>query len=66
MYGLFWIDEKQNISQLKKMKDIIVSKSKEIKSQISGGKLTGKYIKNMPYSSHFHVLQDMDKYLMSL
>lgn len=66
MYGLLSMDEKQNISQLKKMKDIIVSKSKEIKSQISGGKLTGKYIKNMPYSSHFHVLQDMDKYLMSL
>ncbi len=65
-YGLLSIDEKRNFSELKKMRDDIVSRSKEIKTQISSGKLSGKYIKNMPYSSHFHVLQEMDKYLMSL
>ena len=41
-------------------------KSKEIETQINRGELTGKYLKNMPYSSHFHIMQDMEKYLISL
>lgn len=65
-YCLLSIDEKRNISDLKKMRDAIVSKAKDIKTQITSESLSGKYLKNMPYSSHFHVLQDMDKYLTSL
>jgi hypothetical protein len=65
-YGLFSIDEKRNIADLKKMRDAIVKKAQNIKTQITSGALSGKYLKNMPYSSHFHVLQDMDKYLTSL
>lgn len=65
-YCLLSLDEKRNISELKKMRDAVVAKSKDIKTAISNGTLTGKYIKNLPYSSHFHVLQDTDKYLVSL
>ena len=65
-YCLLSIDEKREISDLKKMRDAIVTKAKDIKTQITREGLSGKYIKNMPYSSHFHVLQDMDKYLDSL
>ena len=65
-YGLLSMDEKRNIFELKKIRDVLVSRSKEIKSQIISGKLSGKYIKSMPYSSHFHVFQGIDKYLVSL
>ena len=65
-YCLLSIDEKRNISDLKKMRDAIVMKAKDIKTQITRENLSGKYIKNMPFSSHFHVMQDMDKYLTSL
>lgn len=66
-YCLLTIEEKRNISQLKKIRDAIVNTSKDIKSQILKGELTGKlYDKARPYSSHFHVLQESDKYLESL
>lgn len=52
---------------VKKIRDAIVSNSKIIKSQILRGELSGKiYDKAKPYSSHFHVLQEADKYLESL
>lgn len=65
-YCLLPLEEKRDIAQLKKMRDAVVLKSKEIKTQINRGELTGKYLKNMPYSSHFHIMQDMEKYLISL
>jgi len=66
-YCLLSIDERRNIEQLKKVRDAIVQKSKDIKSQISKGELSGKlYMKSTPYTSHFHILQDSDKYLDSL
>lgn len=66
-YCLLSIDEKRNIEQLKKVRDAVVQKAKDIKSQISKGELGGKlYMKSTPYSSHFHILQDSDKYLDSL
>lgn len=65
-YCLLSIDEKRNIYDLIKIRDAIVKKAKNIKTQITSETLSGKYIKNMPYSSHFHVLHDMDKYLTSL
>ncbi|WP_099467242.1 MarR family transcriptional regulator [Konateibacter massiliensis] len=66
-YCLMSIDEKRDIEQLKKIRDAIVSKAKDIKSQIVKGELEGKlYLKNLPYSSHFHILQETDKYLDSL
>lgn len=65
-YCLLSIDEKRDIADLKKLRDAIVGKAKEIKTQISRESLSGKYLKNMPYSSHFHVIQEMDKYLTSL
>jgi len=66
-YCLLSIDEKRDIEQLKKIREAIVQRAKEIKSQISKGELTGKsYIRTSPYSSHFHILQSSDKYLDSL
>lgn len=65
-YCLLPLEEKRDIAQLKKMRDAVVLRSKEIKTQINRGELTGKYLKNMPYSSHFHIMQDMEKYLISL
>ena len=66
-YCLLSLDEKRDIVQLKKIKDAIVTRSKEIKSQIMKGDLTGKiYLKSSPYSSHFHIIQTSDKYLDSL
>ena len=66
-YCLLTMEEKRSIGQLKKIRDAIVSNSKIIKSQILRGELSGKiYDKSKPYSSHFHVLQEADKYLESL
>ena len=66
-YCLLSMDEKRDIDQLKKIREAVVQKAKEIKSQISKGELGGKrYTKSTPYSSHFHVLQSSDKYLDSL
>lgn len=66
-YCLLSIEEKRSISQLKKIRDAIVNTSKDIKSQILKGELSGKlYDKAKPYSSHFHVLQEADNYLESL
>lgn len=66
-YCLLSIDEKRDIAQLKKIRDAIVNRSKEIKKQIVSGELSGKlYQKGHPYSSHFHVLQESDKYMDSL
>lgn len=66
-YCLLPMEEKRDISQLKKIRDMILLRSKEIKSQILRGELTGKiYDKSRPYSSHFHIIQEMDNYLESL
>ena len=66
-YCLLSIEEKRNIAQLKKVRDAIVDQAKEIKRQIVKGELTGRlYQKAAPYSSHFHVLQNTEKYLESL
>lgn len=66
-YCLLSIEEKRNIAQLKKVRDAIVDQAKEIKRQIVKGELTGRlYQKTAPYSSHFHVLQNTEKYLESL
>lgn len=66
-YCLLSIEEKRNIAQLKKIRDAIVDQAKEIKRQIVKGELSGRlYKKATPYSSHFHVLQDTEKYLESL
>ena len=65
-YCLLSLEEKRDIAELKKIRDAIVIKAKEIKSSILSGELNGKYLKNMPFSSHFHVSQDMEKYLISL
>lgn len=66
-YCLLSLDEKRDIVQLKKIRDAIVTRSKEIKSQIMKGELNGKlYLKSSPYSSHFHIIQTSDKYLDSL
>lgn len=44
-----------------------MDQAKEIKRQIVKGELTGRlYQKTAPYSSHFHVLQNTEKYLESL
>lgn len=66
-YCLLSIEEKRDIAQLKKIREAIVGKAKELKSQIVRGELKGKlYLKNRPYTSHFHILQENDKYLDSL
>lgn len=66
-YCLLTLDEKRDIMQLKKIRDTIVNKAKDIKRQIVSNELTGRiYQKDHPYSSHFHVLQNADKYLESL
>lgn len=66
-YCLLSIEEKRDIDQLKKIRDAIVNRAKEIKRQIVNGELSGKlYQKGHPYSSHFHVLQESDKYMDSL
>lgn len=66
-YCLLSLDEEKNIEQLKKIRDAIVGRSKDIKSMITKGELTGKlYVKSAPYSSHFHILQENDRYLESL
>lgn len=65
-YCLLSLEERRDIAQLNKLKTVLVEKSKEIKTQIISGELTGKYIKSKPYSSHFHVLQGIEKYLTSL
>lgn len=66
-YCLLSLDEKRDIEQLKKIRDAIVNKAKDVKSQINRGELNGKvYIKGSPYSSHFHIIQASDKYLESL
>lgn len=66
-YCLLTMEEKRSISQLKKIRDAIINTSKDIKSQILKGVLSGKiYDKAKPYSSHFHVLQESDVYLESL
>ena len=66
-YCLLSIEEKRNIVQLKKIRDAVVNRSKEIKKQIVGGELSGRlYQKEHPYSSHFHVLKESDKYIDSL
>lgn len=66
-YCLLSMEEKRNILQLKKIRDVIVNTSKDIKSQILKGELSGKlYDKAKPYSSHFHILQEADNYLESL
>ncbi len=67
IYCLLSIDEKRDIGQLKKIRDAIVTKAKEIKKQIVSGDLSGKlYQKSHPYSSHFHILKESDKYIDSL
>lgn len=66
-YCMLSLEEKRSISQLIKIRDAIVNTSKEIKSQILRGELSGKlYDKAKPYSSHFHILQEADHYLESL
>lgn len=65
-YCLLSLEEKRDIAQLKKLKDAIVNKAKEIKTQISTGELSGKYVRKLPYSSHFHIIQEKDKYLSTL
>ena len=66
-YCLLSLEEKNSISKLIRIRDAIVNQSKAIKTQISRGDLSGSiYKKNMPYSSHFHVQQDLEKYLESL
>lgn len=65
-YCLLSLEERRDIAQLNKLKTVLIEKSKEIKTQITTGELSGKYVKNMPFSSHFHVLQDVEKYLTSL
>ena len=66
-YCLLTLEEKRSVVQLKKIRDIIVEQAKTIKRQIVKGELKGKiYDKKMPYSSHFHVLIDMEKYLETL
>lgn len=66
-YCMLSLEEKRSISQLIKIRDAIVNTSKEIKSQILKGELSGKlYDKTKPYSSHFHILQEADNYLESL
>lgn len=66
-YCLLTLDEKRDIAQLKKIRDAIVGRAKDIKRQIVSTELAGRiYQKAHPYSSHFHVLQNADKYLESL
>ncbi|WP_294454136.1 hypothetical protein [uncultured Allofournierella sp.] len=66
-YCLLSIDEKRDIFQLEKIRNAIVEKAKDIKKQIVTGTLTGSlYQKSNPYSSHFHILQENDKYTSSL
>jgi hypothetical protein len=66
-YCLLSIDEKRDIFQLRKIKNAIVERAKDIKKQIVTGTLTGNlYQKSSPYSSHFHILQENDKYTSSL
>lgn len=66
-YCLLTLEEQRSIIQLKKIRDIIVEQAKVIKQQIVKGELKGNiYDKKMPYSSHFHVLIDMENYLETL
>lgn len=66
-YCLLSIDEKRDIFQLRKIRNAIVERAKDIKKQIVTGTLTGNlYQKSSPYSSHFHILQENDKYTSSL
>ena len=66
-YCLLSIDEKRDIFQLRKIRNAIVERAKDIKKQIVTGSLTGSlYQKSSPYSSHFHILQENDKYTSSL
>ena len=66
-YCLLTLEERQNIAQLKKIRDAIVEQAKTIKQQIVKGELKGSiYDKKMPYSSHFHVLVDVENYLETL
>jgi len=66
-YCLLTMQERRDITQLKKIRDALVDRAKEIKRQITLGELTGKtYQKSHPYSSHFHVLKESDKYIDSL
>jgi len=66
-YCLLTLEERQSIAQLKQVRDTIVEQAKLIKQQIVKGELKGKiYDKKMPYSSHFHVLKDVENYLETL
>ncbi len=66
-YCLLPMQENRKIYQLEELKNVLISRSKEIKKQILSGELTGKlYQKSCPYASHFHIAKEAEQYVMSL
>ena len=66
-YCLLPVQENRKIYQLEELKNVLISRSKEIKKQILSGELTGKlYQKSCPYASHFHIAKEAEQYVMSL
>lgn len=66
-YCLLPMQENRKIYQLEALRDVLISRSKEIKKQITSGDLNGKlYQKSYPYTSHFHISKDIEEYVMSL
>lgn len=67
VYCLLSRNETVSIYQLGLLKDQIVDRAKEIKSQILSEILKGSlYDKKQPYSSHFYIFSELEQYLESL
>ena len=67
VYCLLSINERRSIEELKRLEKTLVERAKEIKKQIVTKELSGLlYNPNMPYSSHFYVYCELEKYLESL
>ena len=67
VYCLLSQVEKISIFELGLLNQKIISRAKEIKTQIISGELAGSlYDKKEPYSSHFYVFSDLERYLSSL
>lgn len=67
VYCLLSQNETISIYELGLLNQKIINRAKEIKKQITSGELTGSlYDKKQPFSSHFYIFSDMEKYLASL
>lgn len=66
-YSLMALDEKIDVLQLRILLNKFTEKLTEIKRKISYGEYAGEsYIVASPYSSHFHIMPELEKFITTL